>query len=1575
MSNAEVLEQGTGLEIAVIGLAGRFPGAGNVEQFWRNLRDGVESITFFSDEELLAAGVDPALLQNPNFVKARGVLEDAELFDAAFFGYNPREAEIMDPQQRVFLECAWEALENAGYDSETCNNRIGVYAGVSMNTYFVNLYSNPELLDALGQYQTFIGNDKDFISTRASYKMNLTGPSMVIQTACSTSLVAVHQACRALLSGECDMAMAGGSSVSLPQKSGYLYQEEGIMSPDGHCRAFDSKAQGTVGGNGVGIVVLKRLEDALADGDHIRAVIKGTAINNDGSLKVGYTAPSVEGQAQAIRAAQLMAEVEPETISYIETHGTGTTLGDPIEIAALTEAFSNGGEKKNYAAIGSVKTNIGHLDVAAGVAGLIKTVLALEHKQLPPSLNFTAPNPGINFEESPFYVNERLVEWKTNGAPRRAGVSSFGLGGTNAHAVLEEAPAVEPAGESRAWQLLTLSARTAPALEAAMTNLAGHLREHTELNLADVAYTLKAGRRRFTHRATLVCRDREEALAALETGGASKGFREPTQWSVVFMFPGGGAQYPNMGLDLYRAEPTYRQHVDACLKLLDAQLSFDLREILFPADERLAEAALQLRKTSVALPALFITEYALAKLWMSWGICPEALIGHSLGEYVAACLAGVFSLEDALSLVVLRGRLFEQLPSGSMLSVSLPEGEVRAMLDERLSIAAINSPSLCVVSGATEAIEELAERLGAQDIDCRRLLIDVAAHSSMVTPILDEFTCFVESLQLNAPQIPFISNVTGTWISAAQATEPAYWAKHLRQSVRFADGVRELLQEPNRMLLEVGPGQTLSMLANMQASEADTHPALNSMRHPSDSQPDTAFLLATLGKLWLAGVNLNWEHFYEGERRRRVPLPTYPFERGCYWVEFNRAQQAKASASPSASERAQEIADWFYLPTWKPARLLHTSARPAQEKECWLMFVDEDGFASSISKRLNQEGVDVFTVRMGEEFARVDERSFIVNPGRMEDYDAVLAALGVRGLSPQTIVHCWSIARETAATHVARSTAESFRDAQAKGYYSLLFLTHALERAGLASHERTESVPLRLAVISNNAQALTGIETARPEQATLVALCKVIPQEYQNVLCRSIDVTLPEAGTRQEAGLVDSLISEIKSDASERLVAYRGAQQRWAQTFEPLRLDAGGASDRLEASAQRNGHLRERGVYLITGGMGGVGLLLAKRLAQTVRARLVLAGRAPLPRREEWSQWLSTHTPEDAVSERIRKLRELEEAGAEVFYSSVDVADEAQVRALIDETYERFGALDGVFHAAGTTHGKSFSAPLSELGTAESEEQFRAKVYGAYSLAKALDGRALDFCMLFSSNSAVLGGLGFGAYAAANLFLDSFAATESRTGSTRWVSADWDGWLLSDEQAEESVAHSSMAKYAMRPQESIEALERILASDVEGSLAVSNRCLQGRLDVWLKRNEIAEQDAVAPSEQNVTLHPRPNLKTPYIAPSNEVEQAVAAIWQELLGMEQVGINDNFFELGGHSLLATRIVTQLRDAFHVKLPLRALFESPTVAQLSLLILARLAEELDTDMLASLEGLSQREVEFILAGEQQLVEERT
>lgn len=666
-------------EIAIIGMVGRFPGANNVDKFWQNLRDGVESITCFTDEELVSAGIDSAVLRDPNYVKAGSVLEDVDLFDASFFGFTPREAEITDPQHRLFLESAWEALENAGYNSETYTGRIGLYAGVAFSSYFfTNLYPNRDLTQLVDDFQTFIGNDKDHLPTQTSYKLNLTGPSVNVQTTCSTSLVAVHLACQSLLNGESDIALAGGVSIQIPQKAGYLYQEGGINSPDGHCRAFDANAQGTVFGDGLGIVVLKRLADALADRDYIHAVIKGSAINNDGSLKVGYTAPSVDGQREVILEALALAGVEPETITYIETHGTGTPLGDPIEIAALTQAFRRSSDKKGFCAIGSVKTNVGHLNTAAGVTGLIKTVQALKNKQIPPSLHFQQPNPQIDFANSPFYVNTKLTEWKTNGIPRRAGVSSFGIGGTNAHVILEEAPVVEMCHgtslHSRPWQLLVLSAKTSTALETTTANLIAHLQQHPDLHLPDVAYTLQVGRRSFDYRRIVVCNSLEDAVKALTDQDPQHVFthhHKPGQCPVVFMFSGQGSQYVNMGCQLYEVEPSFKKHVDHCSEILKPHLGIDIRNIVYPTTQQREQATRQLQQTAITQSALFVIEYALAQLWMSWGVRPVAMIGHSIGEYVAATIAGVFSLEDALAVVAARGKLMQQMPTGSMLAIGL----------------------------------------------------------------------------------------------------------------------------------------------------------------------------------------------------------------------------------------------------------------------------------------------------------------------------------------------------------------------------------------------------------------------------------------------------------------------------------------------------------------------------------------------------------------------------------------------------------------------------------------------------------------------------------------------------------------------------------------------------------------------------------------------------------------------------------------------------------------------------------------------------------------------------------------
>ncbi|HEX5715840.1 MAG TPA: amino acid adenylation domain-containing protein, partial [Thermoanaerobaculia bacterium] len=899
-------------DIAVVGISGRFPGAADVEALWRNLCDGVEAISRFSEEELIASGVPPEVFRGPNYINAKGISEGVGWFDAGFFGYTPREAEIIDPQQRMFLEVAWEALENAACDPERFPGLIGVFAGAGFNTYLFNLYSNPELMAAIGGFQATISNDKDFLPTRVSYKLNLKGPSLNIQTACSTSLVAVHLACQHLLHGECDMALAGGVTVYVPVKSGTMYTEGGVLSPDGYCRAFDERAQGTVVGNGAAVVALKRLEDALASGDPIHAVIKGSAINNDGSVKVGYTAPSVEGQSAVISQALAVAGVEPETLRYVEAHGTGTMLGDPIEVRALTQVFGASTDRKGFCGIGSVKTNVGHMDTAAGAAGLIKAILSIERGELPPSLNFERPNPALNLPETPFYVVDRLTPWPDDGSPRRAAVSAFGIGGTNAHVVLEEAPARTPSGPSREAQLLVLSARTETALEAATDNLARHLGEDS--HLADVAYTLHTGRKVFRHRRTVVAASAEEAAALLAARDPKRVLTRAEETSdrpVVFLFAGGGAQYPNMGLDLYRTEPVFREQVDLCLRLLEPHVNADLRRYLFPAPEEMEEAARLLERTSIALPVLFTVAYAQARLWMSWGVRPQAMLGHSLGEYVAACLAGVMSLEDALAMVALRGRLFDTLPEGGMLSVPLPEAEVLTLLQEigtELSIAAVNGPAFCVVSGPAEAIARAREAFESRGIDARRLRIAAAGHSSVVEPILREFGDFLATLSLSPPGIPYVSNVTGTWMTAADATDPSYWVRHLRQTVRFGDGAGVLLVEGERIFLEVGPGQTLSTLVMQHPDRSPGQAVLNSMRHPQDQQSDVGFLLQVLGKLWLGGAAVDWDGFYAGESRRRLRLPTYPFERQLYWVEPKR-QAFEDMQRRAALRKRPDVAD------------------------------------------------------------------------------------------------------------------------------------------------------------------------------------------------------------------------------------------------------------------------------------------------------------------------------------------------------------------------------------------------------------------------------------------------------------------------------------------------------------------------------------------------------------------------------------------------------------------------------------------------------------------------------------------
>lgn len=1508
----------TGLEIAILGMAGRFPKAPTLEAFWTLLRDGVEAVSFFSDEELADAGIPAGMRAQPNFVKAGAFLEDADLFDAEFFELSPREAEMIDPQQRLLLECAAQALERAGYAGT--GRPVGVFAGTGQNSYlYNNVLSRPELVKSVGPFALGLANERDFVATRIAYKLNLSGPAISVQTACSTSLVAVHLACQSLLAGECDLALAGGASVKAPQKSGYLHHPGGITSPDGHCRAFDARAEGTVSGQGVGVVVLKLLEDALADGDSIHAVIKGSAVNNDGSLKAGFTAPSRDGQARVIRAAQLRAGVEPDSIAYVETHGTATPLGDPIEIAALTRAFRQGTSRRGFCAIGSVKTNIGHLDAAAGIAGLVKTVLALEQGEIPPSLHFAAPNPEIDFAGSPFSVTTRLSPWPAEDGPRRAGVSSFGLGGTNAHVILEEVPAAGPSGPSRPWQVLRLSARSSQALERMTDELAAHLESHPGLDLADIAYTLRVGRWGFRHRRVVVAAGAAEAISALRSRDARKVWtleQEPGDRPVAFLLPGVGDQYPGMARELYSAEPVFRSEIDRCAEILRPHLGLDLRQVLFeegaepPADpggldlrallrrESAAPPAGPLADTRIAQPAMFAVGYALARLWASWGVRPQALLGYSLGEYTAACLAGVMKLEDALPLVARRARLISGLPAGAMLAVPLSEDETAARLGPELSVAAVNGPALSVVSGPEAAISGLEQRLADEGLACRRLPVGAAFHSRMMEAAAAPLEELLRSIELLPPQIPCLSNVTGTWLRDDEATDPGYWVKHLCGTVRFAEGVQELWREPGRILLELGPGQTLGSVA-LQSVPADgsaSRAVVSSLRHPFDRQPDQAFLLGALGRLWLAGVDADEAGFSAGERRRRVPLPTYPFERQRFWIE-RRDDRTGAAKAAAPAGRLTDMADWFHAPSFRRAPAIASPA-PAGDDGTWLVLLDELGMGDLLVEHLWSAGCRVATVRAGAAFSRKSEWSYTMAPGMNDGWEALLASLKT---TPERIVHLWSL--------TPPGERQGLAEAQDRGFYSLLSLAQALGRTGASSV---------ISVVANGVCDVERGDPLHPEKATLLGPVQVIPRESPRIACRLIDVDPDEIGDEQ----ADRLARELARAGAEPVVACRGAH-RWLPALEAVRLAAG---DRQPV------RLRDEGVYLVTGGLGGIGLALAGHLARTVRApKLALIGRSGLLERSLWETELALAGDGD-LARRIREVQALEQAGAEVLILRADIANREETRRAVAEARKRFGRIEGVFHAAGLP-----GAGLAQLKTKEAAARVLApKVQGTLVLSEALQDQRPDFVVLFSSIASIAGGGGQVDYCAANAFLDAFARAEVDvpTFSVDWGEWQWDRWtadLIADPEVRQRLRRSREI-YGLTFEEGFEALRRILASGLP-QVVVSTHRLDAAVEAPHSLSDVVGELDGLSRTRNPAEHPRPALGTPYVAPQSEAEERLAALWEELLGVLPIGVRDNFFQLGGHSLLGLQLVSRIHSSFGVELPLRTLFEAPTVEELA------------------------------------------
>lgn len=1937
-SEFDSLQLNTASAIAIIGMAGRFPGANSLEQFWQNLVDGVESITFFDRQESAELHFNPYVLDHPNYVGAEPLLEGIEQFDASFFSFNPKQAEVICPEVRLMLECAWEALEDSGYAGNNSLGSVGVFTGSNVSHYLEAVNRSAIIPLCRSEFETYLGNDLNYLATQISYRLNLKGPSLMVQTACSTSLVAVHVANQSLLNGECDMALAGAVNLILPQKRGYLYEEGGILSPDGHCKAFGADSQGTVAGSGLGIVVLKRLEDALADGDAIRAVIRGSAINNDGAVKVGYTAPSIDGQAAVVADALEIAEISPETITYVEAHGTGTNLGDPIEIQSLNDVFRASTQKKRYCAIGSVKSNIGHLGVAAGMPSLIKTVLALENQHIPPSLHCQETNPKIDFENSPFYVNNRHTPWLRNGTPRRAGVSSLGVGGTNVHLVIEEAP--DWIGDSngtknpieRPYQTIALSARTATALDQATRNLADYLANGLEatppVNLADVAYTLQVGRQDFKHRRWLTCQTVDDAVTALRDFTVSpvltevKASQSP---GVVFMFSGQGSQYIDMTRDVYESELRFKEVIDHCATLLQPSLDVDIRSILYPEPDYRETAKTQLQQTAIAQVALFVVEYALAQLWMTWGVQPRAMVGHSIGEYVAATLAQVFTLEEALALVVARGQLMQQQPKGSMLSVPLSaEAAADFMADESLVVAVVNGVNTCVISGTTEAIDTLVQTLETQGIQSRRLHTSHGFHSPMMDGMIEPFLERLQAITWHAPQIPYLSNSTGTWITDAEAMDPQYWTNHVRKTVQFNENLQHLCQDPSQILLEIGPGRTLSKLAKQHPDKQAGQLVLTTVRHPQENRNDLAFLLQTLGKLWLSGVEIDWSSFYAYQQRYRVSLPTYPFERKRYWLAdatnneaksnvaattlsfpdseelwqplvnamaaqaeqgistFDREtyveslpsmdqvcliylnlafqslgfwqdttktysfdelviagridpryqqlfcrwldvlveqghlhqvdgqycqfmpkehsclddaldtfqtrwvkfpqmaelaqrcgenlaaiitgqkdplkifnslvyQQGKVSnpemplfayysaimrasleqivtqlsdnpqlrilevgggqglattdllpilpsersqyvftdvgqwflnqaknkfsdypfvnykllnietdpeaqgyephsfdviiaanvlhvagnlersldymhsllapggilllweittpllffditagllmnpledtqrsrgnpflssqqwqellinhgftqvsAQPGANDdlgqhviaaRAEltevtskpaaftvasrpetallaasvtedtamdkkpHVSDWFYGPSWSRSHLIPPLGPVSQEtSERWLIFKDDIGISDQILSQLQKRGDEAIIIQPGATFqvkSTQGSHCVTLNPRSQADYQHLFQHLKQSQLIPTKVLHGWQL---TAPISLDWPNTEH---AQYLGFYSLLFMAQALPTRDLPK-------PFSISVLSHGLHEVIGTEVISPEKTTVLGPIKTIPQEFADVYCRSIDLPESALNTEISESLISDLITELDSPILDPIVAYRHGH-RWIETCIPLPLE--------EPASEQTLPLVSKGVYLIAGGLGSLGLVLAEYLAKTVQAKLVLTGRSQFPARAQWTEWLENHGKQGSTSCKILQLQKFEEMGAEVLVAQADVADLAAMTTVINDAESRFGKLNGVIHAVATDPLEIFHS-ISETTEIECQQQFRGKVQGLFVLDAVLQDKSLDFCFLVSSLASLFGGVGLTAYSAANVFLDHFVQ-QNRQTRCPWFSVNWDGRVPN-----QSSSGTVSTEMTVTPTEDIKIFKSVLARFGLKRAVVSSRNLQPRLDQWARRQILSKKSSdLVPSPQSDSSqesqkYSRPALESVYRAPSTQTEKKLVEIWQNIMGIERVGIDDNFFELGGDSLVGIQVISRIRQTFQVDLPMTILFETLTVASV--------AEHLDT-----------------------------
>ena len=1478
----------TGFEIAVIGMACRFPGASNVHEYWENLKNGVESVSVFSDEELREYANREEDITNPKYIKSKGLIEGAAYFDASFFGFSPNEANALDPQIRILTQTAYHALEDAGYGFGEANKNVGVFVGALPSVNWQLHCFNNAGDQYSEQFSSLILNDKDFAATRLSYLLNLHGPSSTIYTACSTSLVTIDMACQSLLTGKSNIAMAGGVALSLPYKSGYLHEQGMIMSKDGHTRSFDENASGTVWSDGVGIVVLKRLEDAINDGNQIHAVIKGSGVNNDGNRKIGYTAPSIQGQIEVIEDAMNMAEVSPESISYIEGHGSATSLGDKIEISALSEVFKT--VKGDYKCpIASVKSNIGHLNTASGIAGFIKVCLMLKHSQIPPSVHFEVPNSTLIKTNCPFYVNNTLQEWKSNNTPLRAGVSSFGIGGTNAHIILEEAPTAKKSKEDIRKPLVILSAKTHDSLQNLSVAVKDYILQNPSLNIDYLTYTLQVGRQHFQHRKAVLFEDIEQLAKSLSKTTFETAIDTP---KIVMMFPGMGTIYSNLGKDIYLKEYAFRKAMDQCFSILKAKTGQNYKTILYP------ENGLEIPKDFQRPQLLiFAFEYSLFVLLKSWGIIPNYVVGYSLGEYVAACVSEIFTLESAFDILIERGRLINTLNTGGMLAVPLSIEAVKPFMTADIDVAINNGKSI-VVAAEQVHLQKFKQVLEDSGTDTIEINASYALHSSEMRPILSDFQAILSKHTFHEPTIPMISNATGDWCDA-NVTETGYWTKHLSETIEFHKGLTTLIKEhPNAIFLEVGAGNSLSLLARRTGSENEHQLRLISLvKKAKVKTTDHDYLLKAIGTLWQYGGKVDWKVYNNGLHKNIISLPNYSFEKKTF--DIVPKDVLNGAINPRNFSKRSDISSWFYVPTWQRNPLLIKTTQNDTDGKTILIFGNKKEDTDGLLLEKEVEDTLIFA-EFGNSFSISNEREYVLDYNKKDDIIALFKALEKNEITIDIILDV---------SNIGKSASNDISNLQ-----RVVTLFQGISKSSHAYRK------LEYCIVVENVFSIYGNEQINPWNSTLLSATKVIPQENPFVQCRFIEID-SETYKNKRSLYYQQILKDQESTVKDKIVSYKGTS-RWIQNMLPYPL----ASKKPTASQIQHG-----GTYLIIGGLGDLGYIISKYLLEKFETNIILIGRSQLPKKSEWEHWLQENNTTSSLGSKITKAANLAKLKGTVEFVQADSTNYEDLTQVFEKVQAKFSQIDGVFHSAGAIAQNSFNV-VNSIDEEQLAFHFPVKTKGLEVIQKVVGEHPVTFVAIMSSLSSILGGLGMIGYAGANQYMDSMVKYQNNmNSSTKWMTfnfSNWEGW---DADFEGLLLSDSALETFITADEGEKVFNGLFSKgNMHSQIIISPVDLLSLKEKWENTQEVVIEEK---QSFDSGLNTKPELSSEYKAPSTDLEKELVHIWEEIFGFEPIGILDDFMELGGDSLKAITMLSHVHGRTTMTMSIQDFFNNTTIEKLS------------------------------------------